>query len=158
MESHTLLEQFCVQMCEFTDTPFHIYPQEDYQQPRIKSWVEQIEIDEDFALIHLNYSEKNLHIEGYAAEVHIVEDNSDEYTVSVRVLWNGEAAKSAFKIADGEVDYISDFESEEDRKSRCCMPNDVYSESLSTEQKNAVDDLMETIQRCLSHALSEDEE
>lgn len=158
MELETLIEQFCEEMNEYIATPFHIYPDGEFQQPRIKSWVEQTEIDDDFVVLHLNYYEKKQTL-GYAAEVHFVEENSDEYTVSVRVLWNGEAAKSAFKIEDGEVSYISDYDSDEDRENRCCMVNDIYcSETLSNEQKNAVGDLMETIRICLCHVMGEDEE
>lgn len=158
MDMNTLMAIFCEEMEEYMDTPFHIYPQEDYQQPRIKSWVEQTESDDDFVVLYLNYHEKKQTL-GYAAEVHFVEHNSDEYTVSVRVLWNGEAAKSAFKIGDGEVSYISDYDSDEDRENRCCMVNDIYcSETLSNEQKNAVGDLMETIRICLCHVMGDDEE
>ena len=73
------------------------------------------------------------------------------------VIENNDAAKAAFQIKDGEICYISDFESEEDRESRCCLPNDVYfSEDMSEYQRGAVESLMETIRLCLCHAAGEE--
>ena len=70
-----------------------------------------------------------------------------------------EQVRQNHKIIDGRHGIAAHFESEEDRESRCCLPNDVYcSEELSEHQRGAVVSLMETIRLCLCHAAEEDEE
>ena len=79
------------------------------------------------------------------------------YTL-VRVIWNGEAAKADFAFVYNDVSYISDFESEEDKASRCCMPDDVYCSNVLADEKNdAITSLMETIRICLFN-MSEEED
>ena len=172
MDMITLMTIFCEEMEEYMDTPFHVYPQETYQKTEVKSWVELMTLGTTQIDIFLNYwdadesedPEDDYEVtDTYVAEVAFKEIYPWEYTVSVLVSWNGNAAKAAFQIKDGEVNYISDFESEEDRESRCCLPNDVYcseelSEELSEHQRGAVVSLMETIRLCLCHAAEEDEE
>lgn len=168
MDMITLMTIFCEEMQEYTGTPFYIYPQESYQETEVKSWVELMIRSEDNIDIFLSYwdadesedPEDDYEVtDTYVVEVAFKEIYPWEYTVSVLVSWNGNAAKAAFQIKDGEVTYISGFESEEDRESRCCLPNDVYcSEELSEHQRGAVVSLMETIRLCLCHAAEEDEE
>ena len=166
MDMNTLMAIFCEEMQEYTDTPFYIYPQESYDETEVKSWVELMTLGTKQIDIFLNYwdadesedPEDDYEVtDTYRAEVTFTEIYPWEYTVSVQILWNGDAAKAAFQIKDGEVTYISDFESEEDRESRCCLPNDVYcSEELSEHQKGAVESLMESIRLCLCHVVGEE--
>jgi hypothetical protein len=166
MDINNLMTTFCEEMGEYMDTPFHIYPQETYQKTEVKSWVELMTRDATQIDIFLSYwdadesedPEDDYEVtDTYVAEVAFTEIYPWEYTVSVHVSWNGDAAKAEFKIKDGEVTYISDFESEEDRESRCCMPNDVYcSEEINEHQRGAVESLMETIRICLCHAVGEE--
>ena len=166
MDMITLMTIFCEEMEEYMDTPFHIYPRETYQKTEVKSWVELMTLGTTQIDIFLNYwdadesedPEDDYEVtDTYMAEITFTEIYPWEYTVSVHVSWNGDAAKAAFQIKDGEVTYISDFESEEDRESRCCLPNDVYcSEELSERQKGAVESLMETVRLCLCHAVREE--
>lgn len=152
MNINTLKAIFCEEMEEYMNTPFHIYPQESYQETEVKSWVELMTRSEDNIDIFLSYwdaDESEDPEDDYevtdtnVAEVAFKEIYPWEYTVSVLVSWNGNAAKASFQIKDGEVTYISDFESKEDRENRCCQPNDVYcSEELSEHQKGAVESLM----------------
>ncbi len=165
MDINTLMTIFCEEMEEYQDTPFYVYPEETSKKAKAKSWVELMTLGSTQIEVFLNYwnskESKNGHevTDTYRAEVMFTEIYPWEYTVSVHVLWNGDAAKAAFAIKDGEISYISDFESEEDRESRCCLPNDVYcSEELSEHQRGAVESLMETIRLCLCHAAEEDEE
>ena len=168
MDMITLMTIFCEEMEEYMDTPFHIYPRETYQKTEVKSWVELMTLGTTQIDIFLNYwdadesedPEDDYEVtDTYMAEITFTEIYPWEYTVSVHVSWNGDAAKAAFQIKDGEVTYISDFESGEDRESRCCLPNDVYcSEELSEHQRGAVVSLMETIRLCLCHAAEKDEE
>ena len=168
MNINTLMTIFCEEIEEYMDTPFYIYPQESNYETEVKSWVEMMTLGTTQIDIFLNYwdadeseaPEDDYEItDTYRTEVMFTEIYPWEYTVSVHVLWNGDAAKAAFVIKDGEISYISDFESEEDRESRCCLPNAVYcSEELSDHQRGAVVSLMETIRLCLCHAAEEDEE
>ena len=169
MDMNTLMAIFCEEMQEYTVTPFYIYPQEFNHETEVKSWVElMIRSAETQIDVFLSYwdadesedPEDDYEVtDTYVAEVAFEEIYPWEYAVSVLVSWNGNAAKAAFQIKDGEVNYISDFESEEDRESRCCLPNDVYcSEELSDHQRGAVESLVETIRLCLCHAAEEDEE
>ncbi|OPZ22092.1 MAG: hypothetical protein BWZ04_00400 [Firmicutes bacterium ADurb.BinA205] len=159
--TYELAERFCEKINEYISTPFHIYPQDDNNAALIRSWVDQAETDEDTALLYLKYhdtSSGGSDVENYAAEVRFTETLPDEYTVSVRVLWHGEAAKADLSFSHGDVSYISDFESEEDKASRCCMPNDVYcSNNLADEQNDAINSLMETIRICLEKIIADEE-
>ena len=163
-----IMDLFCTQMAEFQTTPFYIFPQEEYREMKVKSWIEMMIADTKKIEMSMDYwdadesedPEDDYEVtDTYMAEITFTEIYPWEYTVSVHVSWNGDAAKAAFQIKDGEVTYISDFESEEDRESRCCLPNDVYcSEKLSDHQRGAVVSLMETIRLCLCHAAEEDDE
>ena len=168
MNINTLKTIFCEEMEEYIDTPFYIYPQDSYHETEVKSWVELMTLSADHVDIFLNQQDiadskdpedDNEVTDTYRAEVTFTEIYPWEYTVSVQILWNGDAAKAAFQTKDGEVSYISDFESEEDKCSRCCLPNDVYcSEDLNEHQRGAVESLMETIRNCLYHVMDEDED
>ena len=161
-----LMDSFCSQMAEFQTTPFYIFPQEDYLERKAKSWIEMMIAGTQTIELYMDYwdadesenPEEDYEItDTFRAEVTFTEIYPWEYTVSVLVSWNVDAAKAAFQIKDGEICYISDFESEEDRESRCCLPNDVYfSEDMSEYQRGAVESLMETIRLCLCHAAGEE--
>jgi hypothetical protein len=108
------------QYIEDVKTVFHIYPQESYRETEVKSWVELMTLSAAQIEIFLNYQdiadskdrEDDYEVtDTYRAEVTFTEIYPWEYTVSVQILWNGDAAKAAFQIKDGKVSYISDFES-----------------------------------------------
>ena len=156
-----LAERFCYHINEYSSAPFHIYPRDDQHDALISSWIEQAETDEDTVILYIKYLDRTdgaTSAENYAAEITFTETLPDEFTVSVRVIWNGEAAKADFAFEYNDVSYISDFESEEDKASRCCMPNDVYCSNVLADEKNdAINSLMETIRICLFNMSEEDD-
>ena len=100
MDMNTLMAIFCEEMEEYMDTPFHIYPRETYQKTEVKSWVELMTLGTTQIDIFLNYwdadeseaPEDDYEItDTYRAEVMFTEIYPWEYTVSVHVLWNGDA-------------------------------------------------------------------